>query len=290
VHLIINLLVPCLIFDKIVGNERLLLAENVVIPPLVGAATLLLGFAVAGLLAWKLPRITQTATRPEKGTYAYGVGLYNYGFIALPIAMLLFDSDTVGVLFVFNLGIELTIWTVGVLLFGPAREGLHRRILNPPLIAIVVSLLINFSGVAPRTPIFVTHSLGTMVQWLGACAIPMSLILIGAIMADFLPGTRWHRAAGLMGSATLLRNVLIPALFIAFAWMARPWLSDDLVIVLVIQAAMPAATISIVMAKAYGGDPSTAMKITLSSSVLGFITLPLWLVAGIRLFELIPAM
>jgi malate permease and related proteins len=56
--------------------------------------------------------------------------------------------------------------------------------------------------------------------------------------------------------------------------------------VLVLQAAMPAAVFSIVMARHYGGDAATALRVVLATSLLGLITIPLWLRFGIHLLGL----
>ena len=52
--------------------------------------------------------------------------------------------------------------------------------------------------------------------------------------------------------------------------------------VITIHAAMSAAVFPIVMAKHYGGDPATALRIVLGTSLAGLITIPLWLRFGMK--------
>jgi malate permease and related proteins len=52
--------------------------------------------------------------------------------------------------------------------------------------------------------------------------------------------------------------------------------------VLVIQAAMPAAIFPIVVTRAHHGDMPTALRVVLGTSVIGLITIPLWIGYGLH--------
>ncbi len=45
---------------------------------------------------------------------------------------------------------------------------------------------------------------------------------------------------------------------------------------------MPAAVFPIVMARHYQGDPATAMRVVISTSVVGLATIPLWIRLGMK--------
>ena len=68
------------------------------------------------------------------------------------------------------------------------------------------------------------------------------------------------------------------------AWALLP-LPLELRRVLVLQAAMPAAMFPVVMAKYYGGDPATAVRIVLATSLAALLTIPLWLGFGLALLR-----
>ncbi|MCW5556223.1 MAG: AEC family transporter, partial [Verrucomicrobiae bacterium] len=175
----VNLLLPCLILDAAIGNPALSKLSNLLLAPLVGFGTLALGVVLA-LASRRLHGLTE---RRAQRTFALSVGMYNYGYVPLPLALLLFDKETAGVLFVHNVGVELGLWTLGVMLLTGGSLGRDwRRIVNAPLIAIVLAVLLNALGWHPHVPQVVL----TAVHWLGQCAIPMALILIGAIVADHL--------------------------------------------------------------------------------------------------------
>ena len=50
--------------------------------------------------------------------------------------------------------------------------------------------------------------------------------------------------------------------------------------VLVLQGAMPAAVLPIVLTKHYGGDARTSLQVALGTSLLGLVTIPLWIRFG----------
>ena len=116
---------------------------------------------------------------------------------------------------------------------------------------------------------------------LGVSAIPMALLLTGAIMNDFLAEARPSRSdAVIIGGACLLRLGLLPLVFLALA----RWLpcSVELRQVLVVQSAMPAAMLPVVLCKHYGGNVGLAVQIVLATTLLAFFTMPYWIAFGLK--------
>src|SRR6185436_15582227 len=114
----------------------------------------------------------------------------------LPLALSLFNRETAAVLFVYNLGVEIALWTFGLILLAGANPRKDwRKILNPPLLVIIATLALNFLIGQRQVPQFI-HVTAHM---LGQCAIPFGVLLIGATMADYAHefraargGTRGH--------------------------------------------------------------------------------------------------
>jgi len=136
--LILRVLVPCLIFSVVSDNPALKQTANLIVPPAVGIITMMIGFGAA-LLVTRLPsRWNGLRSFRERRSFAMSTGIYNYGYIPIPLIKLLFDDQTLGVLFVHNIGAEMAIWTIGVSLIS-SREGGRgwRHIINPPSITIL---------------------------------------------------------------------------------------------------------------------------------------------------------
>jgi len=269
----INLLFPCLILDAALGNPALARWSNLVLAPAVGFATLALGMALG--LAFR--RVAGLKDPKAARTFAATVGIYNYSYLATPLAVLLFGSETTGVLFVHNVGVEFGMWTLGVMLLSGAGIGRDwRKVVNAPLVAILLALALNALGLNRHLP----KPALTGIHWLGQCAIPIALLLIGAVIADHLK--EFHSAWGwrVMGTAVLLRLAILPVLFLLLARYLPA--SVELKRVIVLQSAMPSAVFPIVMARHYGGDAPTSLRVVIATAIVGLVTMPIWIRVGLK--------
>ena len=271
--LVIRVFYPCLFLDFIIGNEAVKAASNLIAAPIAGFAATSGGMLAGYLLARLLGLRRGTGLR----TFAFCTGVFNYGYIPIPLIMALFaDRATLGVLLVFNVGVEVAIWTVGIMLLsGRFRLAALGRLVNPPIIALLVALSINGLGLESAVPGWLSR----LVGMLGACSIPVGILLAGAAIADLLGGSGMLRPLKVPAGAVLLRLGLLPAAFLAAAaWL--PGFTLELRQVLLVQAAMPAGIFPIVLARHYGGDATVAVKVVLSTTVVSFITMPLWIRFG----------
>ena len=271
----INGLLPCLIVDSVIKNAALRQPGNVLLAPAVGFGTVMAGIG----LAWLCRPLVGLKDPVAGRTFSYCLGIYNYTYVPLPLAILLFQSrpDTVGVLFVHNVGVEVALWTIGLLLLSgvSVRQG-WKKAINAPVISIVVGLALNYTGGAGWMPKFVL----TAAHVLGQCAFPMALILIGAVVSDEFRQFRSASGWRVMIGACLLRLGVLPMLFLLLA--RHLPCSAELKSVIVLEAAMPAAVLPIVIAKHYGGDVNTAVRVVLGTSAVGLVTIPLWIRFGLH--------
>lgn len=273
-RVLINLLVPCFFLDSILGNAALRHANNILVPPLVGFVTVAFGIGVS----FAVRRFTGLKSPAERRTFAFLSGTYNYGYVPLPLALSLFGRETAAVLIVHNLGVEIALWTIGLTMLGGAKlKESWRNMLTPPLVTIVVAIVSNAVGLGERVPDF----LGRTFHMIGVCAIPVGILLIGATVADLLPDFKPGKGARVMVFGCVLRLGILPVFFLALAKVGP--FSLELKRVILLQAAMPAAVFPIIMARHYGGDTSTALRIVIATSVMSLVTIPLWLRAGMSL-------
>jgi len=269
----VNLLTPALILDSVLKNDALRDYNNIVLPPLIGFATVVFGIGCAFALK-RFMRFDRQLVFP---TFAVCVGFYNYGYVPVPLVNAVFhDGNTLGVLFVHNVGVDIALWTVGLYVLNAGQVKLGwKRLLNPPLLVIFAALIVNFFGWNKYIPQWFL----TAAKMLGQCSIPMGLILIGATIADHM-----HELPASTGWPTIIwgcviRLALVPVFFVIAAKFLP--ISLELKRIMVIQAAMPSAVFPIVMAKHYGGDSPTALRVVLGTSIVGLLTIPLWIKLGI---------
>ncbi len=277
-RLVVTLLAPCLAFDTIIGNEGLANPKNWILPPILGFASIALGILVSrfGVKCFRIPE--GNASR----TFVFTACLHNYGYIPLPLCHALFDRETLGVFFAFFLGVEMAFWSIAVAqLTGHSEPGRWRRVINAPIVAIPTAIALNALGAKAWIP----SSVATTFHLLAVCAIPLGLLLSGALIADYVNWESLRHGRRTILASAAVRVLALPALMMTFTRLAP--VDVALKSVLVIQAAMPAAIFPIVVARAHHGDMPTALRVVLGTSAIGLITIPLWI--GFGLHWILPA-
>jgi len=286
--LVINVLFPCFIFSKVTGNKTLMDWHSAIIIPAIGFAVLAISFGLCWLAASKLCPLPEFRDPRKLRTFTVSTGLQNYGYMAIPLIDSLFTNSTmIGVLHVHNVGVEIALWTLGVMIFDGGLKGQWwRKVLNPPTLAVLASILLNLSGLYQYLPQCCLKT----TEIIGQAAMPMGILLVGATIYDYLPKesgglTKMLRQAlPLVLLANVMRCLVLPGVILLIA-VKLPGISLELRQVLVIQAAMPAAFLPIVMAKHYDGDVETALRITLSSLFLGLVSIGFWASLGLHLLK-----
>ncbi len=156
-----------------------------------------------------------------------------------------------------------------------ARHGGHGYLReltrNPLIVSTVLGLVANLSGLRLPEPAAVS------LQKIGVAALPLGLMAVGA-------GLRFgalRDAPGLAGALLFIRHGALP--LVALALIHALALPQAQAVLLMAFAALPTASSSYVLAVRMGGNgPFVAGLITLST-LLGMVSLPLWLLMQARL-------
>lgn len=271
----VHLLFPCLAFERIVNNDALDNPQQVLLAGTLGYA--LIAFSI--LFCHALAPVIGLKRGQGARTFGLSAGLQNYGYVAIPVVEALFhDKNLIGVLFTFTIGVELAMWTIGVGLLTGLNKAPWRHAINTPVITILLSLGLHYAGAGPHVPKILHEMLGN----LGACTIPLSVLLIGASIFDLI-GTeriRWNVAL----ASPVLRLGVLPFVFL----LAARWLplSDDVKKIICVQSAMPSAVFTIFVARHYGGHPATAVLVVLSTTIVSLITAPFMIGFAMRFLGL----
>jgi len=271
-HMVFHVMYPCFILDKMLGNE---VVRSV--PVVAWGISLGIGLAVAGIgIGWLVGKGLGFGHGTGLRTFALSSGVQNFGYTAIPVIVVLWPArqGVLAVLFVHNLGVELAIWTLGVMLMSGSGKVPWRQLVNGPVFAVVSGLFL----VATGWDQYVAGPLRAMMGMLGAGAFPVGILLIGAVIMDLAAAERPSLRVAAGGS--VVRLLLVPAVILLAAKMLP--LIDEMRRVLVVQAAMPAAMTPILLAKLYGGRPAVAVQIVVATTVLTLLTLPLIIAFGVR--------
>jgi predicted permease len=280
-RLVFNVLYPCLILDKIMGSESVRQPSSVLWGIGVGFCLTALGFAGAWLAAGALGLRKGAGKR----TFAVSAGVQNFGYTAIPVVEQLYvGAGATAMLFVHNLGVELAIWSVGVMIISGDRRIPWRKLLNGPVVSVLLGLLLVGSGAdgflcagegAARA---LGGPLRTVMSWLGAGAFPVAILITGAVMMDLVGEERPSPRIVLGGC--VVRLLVLPLVLLAAArFLPAPLALKQ---VLVVQDAMPSAMSPIMLAKIYQGRPGVAVQVVIATTVVSLFTLPLVIVWGSR--------
>ena len=150
-----------------------------------------------------------------------------------------------------------------------ARHGGHsygRELLrNPLILSTLAGLLANAAGL--KFP----DAVSTTLQRIGLAALPLGLMATGAGLRIGALKTSPGLAAALM----VVRHALLPALAIGLT--AALALPSEQRLIVVLFAALPTASSAYVLAARMGGDGGYVAGLVTLSTLLGMISVPLWL-------------
>jgi predicted permease len=267
-----SVLMPSLFFHRIMTDPALSMQIDAWLPAVYGFGCTASGILIAGWIAKRIGKPFQVTNDSQRRTFAFCAGIDNYGYIPFPLAEAFFPASVV-TLMVYNVGVDTALWSVG--LFVISGQGIKaswkRVVLSPPLLAVIAAVTLRQSQFDTWFP---TSILQACAQ-LGKCSIPMGLILSGAIIYDYADKFHWGRVWRPFLLAVAVRLVVLPFGIVMLSLTTE---NMPLKEVLLVQAAMPAATFPIVMTRLYDQDIDTAWTVVVGTSVVAIVTIPLWLV------------
>ncbi len=269
---IVCVLYPCFILHQVLSAENAVQPMEAWATPLFGFAAIVAGFGIARMVAHFLK-----LSNEQSRAFSFCSGIFNYGFFAIPVASLLFGQELVVKIILFNLGVEIAIWTVGILLLTSAKFQVS-KLFNPPALSVFLALGLQALGGVKMIP----QPLWELISMIGQCSIPLGLMVIGAAFYDLLKGYRIGDGLTIELGAVLSRNLLVPAAFVGYAaygWM--PPTMEYLREVLVVQAAMPAGVFALLVVNSYGQRSDVGLRAILATMVACLVSLPMWVYFGL---------
>lgn len=262
------LFVPCLVLYTYIMECNL---DNLIRYSswiLYGGLYIGVGIVIAYLLGGKFAN----GNKYQRGVYRYALAMPNVSAGALPLLMAMFGTYGVFLHQMFGFVQGLTTYNWGLMQVIPdsGRHGVGyylARIFNMNFICSIIGVILGLTGAKNWIPSIV---LSTMSE-LGNCYVPVALLLVGFTLADY-------PVFDMIGDVkiyifSLLRLIIIPGLFVAFAYFAK--LPSMLAMLFVLHTACPCGMNVVVFPASYGEDCKPGASMVLVSSVLALVTLPL---------------
>lgn len=239
----------------------------------VALVTLLLIFAITR-------PFTRLMKIPDKSRNVYCMqSLFgNVIFFAFPLFQALFGD--IGVLYAlfFNVGNDILLWTLGIYLAGKHKGGgfgnALKHILNMNMIMFIIGLILVLSNLSAKLKGGVVYQTADMI---GKATSPLSMIFVGLVMASSKGMFKNLGKKMLSILLALQKQLIVPVLaglVLLFA-VKQGWISDVVMMIAVMQLAMPVGTLTVSIAAEYDSDYEMAADNVFVSTLLSIITLPL---------------
>lgn len=262
--LLLKVALPALIIDSLQQSftPKLLKASGQI---------LLIVFFVylfSGLMALLVGKLLKPPAA-DAGVYRFALLFPNVGFMGYPVVNAVFGAEAVFYAAIYNLPFNLIVFTVGIMIISWGVNRTTQKItpamfLNPATVAVVIGFLFFLFSIELPTAIAAT------VKQLGSLTTPLSMILIGALLANC-------NFKAMLGNWRIyvicsFRLIAIP---LATWVVLRSFTSDPLLIgVPTIMAAMPVAANSAILAQEYGANSFLASQVVFVTTLLSVITIP----------------
>lgn len=260
-RLVYFVLFPALLFQAIVRNP--LVPSQAI--PLAGSALAVVG---AGVLAAYLLRAWPGVDARLHASGAQTAFRFN-SYVALALAERLGGAPGLAWM---ALVIAVCVPVCNVAAVWPlARHGgqgyLRELARNPLILATVSGLVFNLLGLQ------LPELAGTLLARIGAAALPLGLMAVGAglTLGALREGPR------LAGALLAIKHLLMPA--VALSLVLALQLPPAQQVIVVAFAAMPTASSAYVLAVRMGGHGPFVAGLVTVSTLLGMVALPLWLAA-----------
>ncbi len=256
--LVFNVLSPCLVFSSLVSS-RLSGSELALL-----AAFALINILVMGGLAFGLARLLRLA-RSETAALLVVVMFVNGGNYGLTLLQLRYGDDGIGRGVVYYVTSTLLFYTLGVFIASMGRQtwraSLRRMTRLPAVYAALLALIVYELNITIPQPIL----RGITVA--GNGAIPVMLIILGAQMADLRRGEPTRYVWPTLG----LRLLIGPLIGVAVASVLGLAGLDRSA--MIIQAGMPTAVFTLVLASEFDLPSQVVARIVVFSTLISPLTL-----------------
>ena len=258
IGLLINMTLPCMIlhsFEQDVGIQELISAGHALV---ISACCCLAAYFIGKLIWRKKPA-------EKRAVMEFATMFSNQGNAGLPIISLVFGAQGVFYTSFLLIPVRVLMWTLGVSLFVK-QEGKARwktLLINPSLLVVFVGLALLL------TPLKLPQVVSTAVTNIGNMTGPLSMMIIGASLADMNLREALDRDALILSAVRLIAMPVLAMLVLralnvnTLIWQVQATL-----------IAMPAASNTAILAEMYGRDHTYAAKCVFVSTILSLVTVP----------------
>jgi malate permease and related proteins len=259
--IVINIAIPSLIFLAMYGAD-LSNIKSLLPITLICVATGIL----SGLIVYIFSR-ARGYSKKTRWTLVGTSTLFNSGFLGYPVILGVYGAAGLVRAVFYDMGSTILFLCLGILfivIFGGKYTSIIKRtVLFPPLWGIILGVAANLMHINPG---FIPLD---VLKYLSGAAIPIIMISLG-LSLEVGGLTNYLEAATFVSATRLLISPLIALLMVIILGVGS--LGGT---VTVVEAGMPSAMLSLVLAASYDLDIKVAASCIFLSTILSMITLPI---------------
>lgn len=257
--LILNITMPAMIVAAVITGEELPEISVILSILEVGVVFYVLEFALVLTVPKLLP-----GTAGERGVYRYTLAFPNVGFIGYPVAVALYGDGALFYAAILALPFNLLSYSLGPLMLAGAARFRWRQLLSPCIVASVLGLVLALTRLRPPAIV------GEMLDFVGDITVPLSLLVVGSLLAHMSPGKVLRSPK--LWVLSVLRLLVMPALL---CLVLRGMHIEAMVLgIAVSQMGMPVAVNGTLLSMEYGGDTEVMAQVTFLTTLGAIITIP----------------
>ena len=258
--LILNITTPALILSSMANEENLPSVGEVLSILFVAVVFYAMEFAFALIV----PKLVG-GTPKEIGVWRFLLCFPNVGFIGYPLVEAIFGHTGLFYAVILVMPFNLLNYSLGPLMLSGKIRFHWKQLLSPCILMALLTLILTLAG------IHVPPMIGAMAEIVGDVNIPLSLLVLGSMLAGM--SARKVLTSVRMWILSAVRLLAMPA---ALGVVLHLMGTDPLVLgVAVAQMAMHVAVNGTMLCLEFDGDVEAMAQVTFMTTVLSIVTIPL---------------
>ena len=258
-NLLVSVLLPCMVFNSF--------HIDITTQELLSASALLLMAFIVSFFSWLFGRFLYRRYPLEKEKILrYGTLVSNSAFAGLPVVQYAYGESGLFYASIFIIPNRIFMWSAGISLFKEGEKGAWVRnvLLNPGIVAVELGL----ARMLLKIPL--PSLVDTAVSSMGNCSTPISLLVVGTMLADVDYRSIFTRDTFYL---SFVRLIFLPGC--AFLLMKTAGFSGVAAAVAVVLTGMPIGSTTAILAEKFGADVEFASKCVFVTTLLSLFTIPL---------------
>ncbi len=257
--LLVQVFTPGLVFKTFSNQFTLQVLQEKAYYMLPGALIILGGLGVAMVLSRLLTKDPMT-----RSIYDYSMTVPNLGYMGYPLVGGILGEQMLMDYMIMGIPQQIFIYTVGLYMLNPKKELSFKKIINPPIIAMLLGMIVGLTGV--KMPELIT----TACTSAGNCMSPCAMMLAGFVLAKQPINKmliQWR--SYLLSVIKLIVYPLVGLILMRLLNAPR-----DIAILGIIQLALPLGLNSVVFPEAFGGDSTPGAQLCFVGYIMAVFTIP----------------